>query len=742
MKRVWTAVAALGILMVLAITTVDVRTDADAVFAPDTLDLNPLDTSVGRELIVALVSADQAERTDLARDIAAMLERDPKVAMVNAGPGSFSDAFLEWVWNRRFRLALPEPADLSVAGLSEHLAEARQSLTSAEGMMFGDRLLRDPTGSFARLLNRFADGVPELAQYDGVWQSRDGEAALLFVTLADRDFETGEIAALTQAVRERAAIADTAVYLLGPRVIAAEISAETSRESTRAALIAIGLLLAWLIWVLRSARALVLAILPMACGFLAGCLATQVLFGSVHVIALGFGGVLTGLALDYALHVLGHPGSSRSNAQRLVLLGAVTTAVGFLAMLGSGVPALMQTGVFVATGLPVAAVFSRTIPSDPDHVLHAPPFERLAWPMPFRPWIEIGFLIAGIAVIAGYSTNTSSTLFDPPDIVAETIDRFETMVDLPSGRHAVMMEASTLSELLARQTELAGVLISAVSDGALDRYAMTSAFLPATATLPTLADRLPDVVVFEERAAQALSANGMEPEFAAEQGVAYSDALHAPVITYAELEAFPETRPLAARLDTTATGLREIVRLYGLIDAEAVAGAVAESEIPGVHMLDLAGPIDDAMVALRHKVLLWLGIGSIVAFAVLLIGHREKRRAVVIARTTGAAVGLTALLMAGIGGPLGIFEIVALTLVFGIGIDYGLFLDRKSDSDQRVADFRSVGLCAVSTMIAFSIMAFSPVKLLHDIGLTVFLGVLVTLVLHSSKTHRFRERTT
>ena len=740
MKQAWAAVAALGILAVLAAIYVDVRTDADAVFAPDTLDLNPLDTSVGRELLVALVSPDRARRTDLARDIAAMLDRDPKIAMVHAGPGSFSDAFLDWVWNRRFRLSLPEPDDLTVAGLSLHLVEARQSLASAEGMMFGDRLLRDPTGSFARLLDRFADGAPELAQYDGVWQSHDDEAALLFVTLADRDFETGEIAALTEGIRERSAAAGVTVYLLGPRVVAAEISAETARESTRTALIAVGLLLVWLLWIVRSGRALVLAILPMACGFVAGCLAVQVLFGSVHVIALGFGGVLTGLALDYALHVLGHSGASRPEAQRLVLLGAVTTAVGFLAMLGSGVPALMQTGVFVATGLPIAAILSRTIPASPDRVLRAPPFERLAWPMPFRPWIETGILIAGIVVLAGYPASTSTTLFDPPDTLVESIDKFETMVALPSGRHAVLVEASTLPELLARQADLDSVLASAVNAGALDRYAMTLAYLPVAATLPDLADLLPAVPVFEERAARALGDNGMEPDFAAAQGAAYREALHAPVITLAELEGFPETRPLAAHLDTTGTGLREVVRLFGLNDADAVAGAVAGSGIPGVRMLDLAGPIEDAMATLRHKVLLWLGIGSIVAFGVLLIGHRERSRAVVIARTTGAAVALTALLMAGITGPLGIFEIVALTLVFGIGIDYGLFLDREPASDLRIADFRSVGLCAVSTMIAFSIMAVSPVKLLHDIGLTVFLGVLVTLVLHSARTYRYRER--
>ena len=738
MKRTWPMFVALGVLVVFAITYVDVRTNADALFGTDALDKSVLDTPVGRELIVALVSPDREKRTSLAREIADMLDRDPGIAAVHAGPGAISDALLEWVWERRFRLAPPEPDDLTVTALSQHLVQARQSLTSAQGMVFGDRLLRDPTGSFARLVHRFADGIQGLSQHDGVWQSRDDRAALLFVTLADHAFETNEVNVLTDHIREQAANDDVDVYLLGPRVIAAEIGAETARESTRAALIAVGLLLVWLLWALRSVRALILAILPSACGFLAGCLSVQVLFGSVHVIALGFGGVLTGLALDYALHVLGHAGQARHEAHRLILLGAATTAIGFLAMLGSGVPALMQIGVFVSTGLPVAAVLSRTIPSSAAWIPNAPPLERLTWRMPYRPWIETALLTAGIAIVSIYSANGSQTLVDPPDSIAETIDRFDTMVALPSGRHAVVVEGADLFDLLVRESELKSVLDWAFGAGAIDRYDMALTFLPVSAASPELANYLPSVPDFREQVTRALSEIGMETSFATTQVEAYREALQAPAITHADLEAFPETRPLATRIERTSVGWREIVRLFDVTDVDALTVAVAESDIPGVRMVDFAGQVEGAMIELRRKVLLWFGIGSLVSFGVLLIGHADKRRAVVIARTTGAAVGLTALIMGVIAGPLGIFEIVALALVFGIGIDYGLFLNRKESPDLRVVHCRSVGLCAASTMIAFSIMAISPVKMLNEIGLTVLLGVLVTLVLHSSQTYRCR----
>ena len=477
MNRTWVMLLALGALVALAINLVDIRSDADAVFASDALELNALDTSVGRELIIALVSSDKVTRNETARDIANMLVSEPAVTLVNVGPDVPSDAFLDWVWQRRFRLALPQPDDLTAAGLSQHLAQARASLTGIEGMVFGDLLLRDPTGSFSHLIERVANAAPGLAQDNGIWQSGDGRAALLFVTLADGDFEASEISALADRVRARAGDAGMTTYLLGPRIISSEVSAETARESTRAALIASGLLLIWLLWALRSLRTLLQAILPLACGIAAACLIVQLIFGSVHVVALGFGGVLTGLALDYSLHLMGQSGTARSKAERLVLLGALTTATGFLAMLGSGVLALMETGVFVATGLPIAAMLSRMIPAETALKLRAPPFELLAWRLPLLGWVETLILVVGVAVIAGTSNNGTRPIFEPPDSISETIEAIGTMVTLPSGRHAVLVEGKDLSELIARQTELEDVLDAAVSTGDIERYAMLSQFL-------------------------------------------------------------------------------------------------------------------------------------------------------------------------------------------------------------------------------------------------------------------------
>ena len=663
-----------------------------------------------------------------------MLADEPLVAVARSGPTSFSESFLEWLWQHRFRLAAPEPGDLTVAELSLQLARARDVLSGAEGMVFGDRLLRDPTGSFARLFERLSQTSQDLKQRDGIWQSHDDQAALVFATFVDRPFNVEETSALSNRIRARAVTAGVEPVLLGPRVISAEVSTATARASAQVALIAAALLLLWLVWTLRSLHALFLTFMPLALGAAAASLAVQLIFGSVHVVALGFGGALIGLALDYPLHLLGHAGDARQHAKRLVLLGAITTAVGFLSLLGSGIPALMQTGVFVAVGLAVAAVVSRIIPSNVSFNLRAPPLERLSFRLPRRSWVETGLLLAGLALVIGTSANAQKSLFEPPKSVVASIEKMREMISLPSGRHALLVEGASLAELLAREAAVQQVLDAAVSAKELERYTALSQIFSATATLAAPLSALPSTEVFAQRAEEALRASGMEPSFASTQAEEYRAALRAPAILYQDLLLFPETMPLAARLERTPQGWQELVRLHGPAMPENLAAAIAGQGTPGVRLIDLAGPIETGLIMLRQKVVLWLGIGALAAFGILTVALADWHRALAIARTTGAAVGLTTIFLTLLGGTLGIFQIAALTLVVGIGIDYGLFLNRTEESEARVAHCRSIALCAGSTLIAFSTMAFSSVKLLHEIGLTVTLGVIAMLVLNLATT--------
>ena len=94
-------------------------------------------------------------------------------------------------------------------------------------------------------------------------------------------------------------------------------------DVARFSLIAAALVAAILLFAYRSVRVLVLALLPVLSGVIAGIAAVSLAFGFVHGITLGFGVTLIGEAVDYAIYLLTQtapgaalPRRSRASGQR------------------------------------------------------------------------------------------------------------------------------------------------------------------------------------------------------------------------------------------------------------------------------------------------------------------------------------------------------------------------------------------------------------------------------------------
>ena len=82
------------------------------------------------------------------------------------------------------------------------------------------------------------------------------------------------------------------------------------------------------------------------------------------------------------------------------------------------------------------------------------------------------------------------------------------------------------------------------------------------------------------------------------------------------------------------------------------------------------------------------------------------------------------------GATIGILHAVALLLVLCMGVDYGVFLaESRHDPRGFDATVLSVLLACLTTVLAFGLLAMSASPALQAIGVTVGLGVLLSLVL-------------
>jgi uncharacterized protein len=117
-----------------------------------------------------------------------------------------------------------------------------------------------------------------------------------------------------------------------------------------------------------------LPLLGMAVCLLLSCLVAltlgQLLFGRLSMISVGFCAILVGLGVDFAILIIGRYHQARADGElhqqaiatsvaklgRAIFFGALTTAVGFLALVLSGAMSFSQLGVLIAIGIFVAGL--------------------------------------------------------------------------------------------------------------------------------------------------------------------------------------------------------------------------------------------------------------------------------------------------------------------------------------------------------------------------------------------------
>ncbi|MGR9053440.1 MAG: MMPL family transporter, partial [Gammaproteobacteria bacterium] len=98
-------------------------------------------------------------------------------------------------------------------------------------------------------------------------------------------------------------------------------------------------------------------------------LATQALFGYVHGMTVAIGSTLTGICIDYPIHAIAHAQAVAVERRSAVvakiwpgmLMGGITTLIGYGALGISGYPGFRQVAVFAGAGIVTALVLTRFV---------------------------------------------------------------------------------------------------------------------------------------------------------------------------------------------------------------------------------------------------------------------------------------------------------------------------------------------------------------------------------------------
>lgn len=704
---------------------------------------------------------------DLSRAMKTELRDSGLFAEVLNGEVQLDDSALRPFFEYRYRLNPPlDPAGFSAAGLRRALEALFERLQGFGGPLVEGIMNADPT---LRSFDVSALWQPKAGalKRQGIWVSGDGNQALLLATTAEAGLDFDKQQSTIQAIETAAAKLETLhgplrLAYSGPSVIAVESRLRGEAESKRLMLLSVPVVALILLMTFRHWAVLLLAGLPLLSGFLAGAAAVAAVFGFVHVTTLGFGAILIGVAVDYPLHLLSHlrgdgsPGQAARRIWPALLLGVATTMVGFLPLILSSFPGVAQLGVFTVAGLAAAAgttrwLLPRVIPSTMSRSRPSTEWAMIGlfrWLRYLRPVaLALGAVALGLMLVRGHDLwqRDIAALSPIPEQLQAQDRELRRNLGVVSPRHLLTVAGASLQEVLRQSEALMPYLDAFKADGGIEEYELAARYIPSAAEQRSRLDALPDEETLRLNLLSAQSglpytSDAFEPFLSAVQA-----ARTAGPIEPSDLD----SRLLRLRLDGLLLrekgSYRGLVLLRGLRNPDELKGVLHTAGLSGVRYLDIKEATQDLMDGYRAETLLWATAGAGLALALLFATIRGPRGVGEVVLPVGLSVLITAAAMSLLADGLTIFHLLALLMVAGLGIDYAVFLRRRAgpkvdEVPERSDDVRAVCLCALTSVAVFAILASASMPLLSQIGSTVALGSVLSLILCFAFTAPWHDR--
>ena len=245
--------------------------------------------------------------------------------------------------------------------IDEQIARDRMQLLFPTGGMLSAHLSQDPLQLFTPTLAKlqgFQSGL-SYELYDGYILTPDRKRAIVTLQTPYGSNETQHNAQLIRLLEEAASTLRTdfpelEVHLAGAPVIAVTNAQRIKTDSLWSISIAVALILALLLYALRSLRSLLLIGVSILFGWFFALGGLSLFRDEVSMIILGIASIIIGIAVNYPLHLLAHlrhEPNIRSTLREIIsplVIGNITTVGAFLCLVPMTAPALRDLGLFAA----------------------------------------------------------------------------------------------------------------------------------------------------------------------------------------------------------------------------------------------------------------------------------------------------------------------------------------------------------------------------------------------------------
>ncbi len=631
-----------------------------------------------------------------------------------------------------------------------------RTLISPSGIVSKDIILRDPLGlSFIALKKLRQLGMTDdFVLKDGFLVSADGNNLLLFISPTFGSSETAKNSKFAQNLYSLQNFlnqkyqGEASSEYFGAALIAVANAQQIKRDIQFTVGITFTILIVVFILFYRKLYIPLILFVPTLFG---GMLALAILYlirEEISAISLGIGSVLLGVTLDYALHILTHIRNNESlknlyqDVTQPILMSSLTTALAFICLLFLDSQALQDLGIFASISVLGASVFALF-------------FIPLVYKNPLSQKQQTTVL----DTIAGYSFHRNKFLFSALALLflisVFTYSRVQFDKDIsklnyqPKQMEEAMAHLDQVTDISLKSVYLAtyGKSVEGtlqLNDSihqkleAMKESGEISSFSSIGALVHSQRDQRQKIAQWnafwtqgrqdsvETRIEKSAANLGFKP--------GTFDNFHRFLEgSFRTLKPEDYQQVPAMLLEdfiTTEADFTTITTLIKLKDEDATPVKQAFSNFPQTFVIDRQEMNETFLGNLKSDFNTLIGYSLLAVLLILFVFFRSFSLTLV----TAAPIFLTWFLTLGLMGLFGIhfniFNIIISTFIFGLGIDYSIFMTRglqkklKTGERVMVTHKTSILLSVLTTILGIGVLIFAKHPALHSISLVSIIGIL------------------
>ena len=588
--------------------------------------------------------------------------------------------------------------------------------------------------------------------YQNYLFSDNGYHLFFFIESAYPSSDTGKNALLVENIDQAKLEVDNAICTIdyyGAPVVAACNAIQIKRDILLTVSLALVLLILLISLLFRSVRIFILVFLPVVFGISVSLACFYWVTGSISAIALGVGSILMGITIDYTLHAYVNFRSKRSvkgllnTLSQPLLISGITTSIAFLCLYFVDSPALKELGVFAALSIISAVLFVLIITpqfleseSKVKKVKKIPVFDKIV-AIEFDKYKVTKWLILALTIVSLFTSsrvvfNTDlDALNYQTEYLKKTEQKLKNISSVAFRSVFFVVGGKSVDEALNKFETYNRVIDSLQNTGIIRNISSPGTILKSKEEQQIRLARWNSFWTKnkKENSIRLAKEAGAQNHFKQEAFVSFenlltkdysylSDSDQDFIIDGLFSSLLKRKKDRVYLLNTLRVDQQDKKTLYSVVNTD-VDAVLWDKQYFSSQLVDSLK--DD------FSNLVWISLCAV--FLVLLISYGRFELAIIAMIPLLLSWLWTLGLMGLFGIQFNIFNIIISTFIFGLGVDYAVFIlnalieNRKSGIKELESAKLSILLSAITTFAGIGVLIFAKHPALQSIAALSIIGI-------------------